>query len=228
MDTQWPVRVVLFDLDGTLIDSAPDLGAAADSLRAVRGMPPLPAHAYRPVVGAGARGLLGVALGVSPEDDQFAALREEFFIAYEQRMTELTSVFEGIAPLLQALGRQSLLWGIVTNKIGRFARPLVHAFEPLHTARVVIAGDSTAYTKPHPQPLLEAARRIGVQPEHCIYVGDDARDIQAGRAAGMRTAVAAWGYLGIAHGGALADASGWGADKVLNHPGELLHWLQSA
>lgn len=219
----WPQSAVLFDLDGTLIDSAPDLAGAANDLRAVRGLAPLPFDRFRPMVGAGARGMLNVALSVGPEDPQFIALRDEFLRLYEGRMTRETHIFDAVLPVLAALDARAIAWGIVTNKAQRFTQPLVRALGLLERAGAVVSGDSTAHSKPHPAPLLEAARRMGISPEACIYVGDDLRDIQAGRAAGMRTVAAAWGYLGE------GDPIGsWGADHIIDFPNDLLKCLEIA
>ena len=216
------IQAVLFDLDGTLIDSAPDLGAAADKMRTNRGLPSLDQGQYRPMAGAGARGMLGVAFNITPEHADFDVLREEFFQLYEARMTELTYAFDGVAQMLLKLDQAQLKWGIVTNKSMRFTDPLVRAMPVLADAQVVISGDTTAHAKPHPEPLLEAARRIGVAPERCVYVGDDKRDIDAARAAGMCSLAAAYGYLGV------HDISSWGADAVLQQPQDLIKWLDNA
>lgn len=217
------IRAVLFDLDGTLVDSAPDLAATANELRASRGLPGLPYAQLRPMVGAGARGMLGIALALAPDDDGFAEARDEFLSRYERRLTALTHVFPEMQPVLDALDRRGLPWGIVTNKAERFAHPLVQALGLASRSAAMVCGDTTPHAKPHPEPLLEAARRLAVQPAHCLYVGDDLRDVQAGRAAGMSTAAAAWGYLG--QGEAIGA---WGADHVLEAPSQLLNLLQMA
>lgn len=213
------MRAVLFDLDGTLIDSAPDLAAAANRMRARRGLEPLPLERFRPMVGAGARGMLAIAFGLAPEAADFDAMRQEFFDEYESDMSSGTSVFPEAVAVLEALDAAGLPWGIVTNKAARFAGPVVAAVG-LGRAGVLVCGDTTPHAKPHPQPLLEAARRLGVSPGDCVYVGDDLRDVQAGRAAGMATLAAAWGYLGV--GEAIGD---WGADGLMNSPVDLLKWL---
>jgi N-acetyl-D-muramate 6-phosphate phosphatase len=216
-------QAVLFDLDGTLIDSAPDLGAAADKMRTDRGMASYPLEKYRPMAGAGARGMLGVAFGISPESPGFDELREEFFVTYERRMLLNTQVFDGVQALIEELRQQGLLWGVVTNKSMRFTDPLTRAIPLFETAGAVISGDTTPFAKPHPEPLHEAARRLGVPSDACMYVGDDERDIIAGRAAGMRTVAATYGYMG-----SQADSALWKADASISSPMELLKLLNSA
>lgn len=215
--------VLLFDLDGTLIDSAPDLAGAANDLRAAHGLPALPHADLRPMVGAGARGMVGVAFGVVPGDPRFESLKDAFLARYAERLLRETRVFAAMQPVLDALDAAGLPWGIVTNKAMRFTAPLVDGLGLAQRAQVVIAGDTTPHAKPHPAPLLEAARRIGVAAEACAYVGDDLRDVQAGRAAGMATLAAAWGYLGQGE-----PVHAWGADQVLNAPDALLQWLELA
>ena len=212
--------VVLFDLDGTLVDSAPDLAAAANAMLGERGMPPVPYAELRPLAGSGARGMLARTFGRAPGDADYDALRDEFHALYEQRMLDSTMAFDGIEALLGCLQRAGLPWGIVTNKARRFAGPLVQALAPLGGAATLVCGDCTPHTKPHPAPLLEAARRLGHDPARCVYVGDDRRDIDAGHAAGMATVAAAWGYLGPG-----ASAHAWSAGHVIAAPNELLNWL---
>lgn len=217
-----PCRAVLFDLDGTLIDSAPDLGAAADKMRTDRGMPSLDLSLYRPLAGAGARGMLNVAFGITPEDPQFLDLREEFFRNYEQAMTVRTYIFEGVVELIERLQTRGLPWGVVTNKSSRFTDPLTRMMPLFASAGAIVSGDTTPHAKPHPEPLFEAARRMQLDPAHCWYVGDDARDIVAGRAAGMKTVAATYGYLGE-----VSDLSRWEADLHIDSPLDLLKWLDS-
>lgn len=214
---------VLFDLDGTLIDSAPDLAAAANHLLEMRGRPPLAYERLRVHAGSGARGMLGAAFDLRPGDAGYAALRDEFYAHYQKCLLDTTRCFAATPALLDRLAMHGVPWGIVTNKQYWFAAPQVRALgiEPPHDA--LVCGDSTPHTKPHPAPLLEAARRLGVASEHCVYVGDDARDIQAGRAAGMAAVAAAWGYLGAG-----AEPVQWGADAVLADMPALLHWLELA
>lgn len=219
--TPLKVRAVLFDLDGTLIDSAPDLAGAANDLRVLRDLAPLPYAALRPMAGAGARGMVGRAFGVKPGDDGYELLRDAFLARYAERLLANTQVFDAVAPVLQRLDQAGLPWGIVTNKAMRFAEPIVAGLRL--TPAVVIGGDSTPHTKPHPAPLQAAARRLDMADADCVYIGDDQRDVLAGRAAGMATLAAGWGYLGEG-----APIEAWGADRVLAMPVELLHWLELA
>ena len=217
------VEAVLFDLDGTLIDSAPDLGAAADKMRLARGLPSLPYESYRPMAGAGARGMLGVAFGLTPVHPDYDGMKEEFFVNYESCMTQRTFAFEGVAELIAQLVARGLPWGVVTNKSARFTEPLTRAMPLFATAGAVVSGDTTPHAKPHPEPLYEAARRLGLEPARCIYVGDDERDVVAGLAAGMGTVAATYGYLGQQ-----ADTSRWGAHAAINSPLQLLQLLPGA
>ncbi len=215
-----PHALVLFDLDGTLIDSAPDLAGAANAMRVARGLEALPVAALRPMVGAGARGMVRLAFGVHPGDADYEQLRCEFLERYERASLVHTAVFDSVRPVLAQLDGQRRRWGIVTNKAERFTHRIVEGLGLQQRAAVVVCGDTTPHSKPHPAPLLEAARRAGIPAAECVYVGDDARDIEAGRAAGMATLAAAWGYLGQGE-----PIEAWGADAVLPHPAALLHWL---
>jgi 2-phosphoglycolate phosphatase len=217
------IRAVLFDLDGTLIDSAPDLGAAADKMRLDCGMPSLPDALYRPMAGAGARGMLKVAFDMTPEHQDFMAMREEFFANYEAAMTVRTYVFDGVEELIQHLQLRQMPWGVVTNKMARFTDPLTQAMPLFASAAAIVSGDTTPHAKPHPEPLFEAARRLNMPPEACLYVGDDERDIAAGRSAGMPTVAATYGYLGEK-----TEVSRWGADLHIDSPKKLLQLLAEA
>ena len=217
------IKSVLFDLDGTLVDSAPDLATAANAMRAARGLPPLASSDYRSRVGSGARGMIAVAFGIHPVQPEYLALKEEFFDAYEQTYLQQVQAFDSVSELLNALRMATMPWGIVTNKSTRFAAPLVRFIAELNGAGTLVCGDTTAHTKPHPAPLLEAALRLGVEPGACVYVGDDERDIIAGHAAGMRTVAAAYGYLGEN-----ADIATWRAHGEIKAPVDLLGLLGKA
>jgi 2-phosphoglycolate phosphatase len=221
--TKTVCEAVLFDLDGTLIDSAPDLAGAANDLRAEHGLAPLPFAALRPMVGAGARGMVGAAFGVKPGDPTFEALRDAFLARYAKGLLERTRVFDAVQPVLQTLESAGVRWGIVTNKAARFTEPIVDGLELRTRATALVCGDTTAHSKPHPAPLLEAARHLSLQASSCVYVGDDLRDVVAGRAAGMATLIAQWGYLGEG-----PPVQEWGADAILATPMDLLKWLRLA
>ena len=212
-------RAILFDLDGTLADTAPDLAAAMNRLQLERGLTTTPYHALRPFASAGARGLIGVAFGLTPGDDGYEELRVAFLDNYAASLAEQSSLFDGVSVLLQELAQRGLAWGVVTNKAARFTDLLIPQIG-LQDAGCVISGDTTAHPKPHPAPLLEAARRLDLQPQECWYVGDDLRDIQAGRAAGMPTVAAAWGYCGH------AEPITWEADALSTSPNELMALIQ--
>ncbi|HQR57470.1 MAG TPA: phosphoglycolate phosphatase [Burkholderiaceae bacterium] len=211
------IRLVLFDLDGTLVDTAPDLAGAVNRMLVSRGREALPLSELRPVASHGARGLIGRAFGLTPADAPYEALRQEFFAEYESALSEASTLFPTMAETLESLEEDGLAWGIVTNKIARFTDPLVRALGLTERAVCVVSGDTTAHAKPHPAPLMHALRQAGCTAPESVYVGDDLRDVQAGQAAGMRTVAAAYGYLGnevpIEH---------WGADAVIAQPAELL------
>ncbi len=211
---------VLFDLDGTLADTAGDLGGALNRLRLARGLPALPLDMLRPYASSGARGLIGVGLDIHPGHPEYEDLRTAFLAAYDVCLSETTVLFEGVPELLDALEARGLKWGIVTNKPHRFTLPVLRGLGLEARSGTNISGDSTAHAKPHPLPLLTAAEQLGVAPETVLYVGDDLRDIQAAQAAHMRSAAAAWGYIG--HNG---DVSSWGADVIATQPLHLLDCL---
>lgn len=212
-------RAVLFDLDGTLADTAPDLAAAVNWLRTERGLEPTPYAVLRPTASAGARGMIGAAFGLKPGDDGYEELRLQWFDRYQSAMAVHSTLFGGVVELLDGIHAEGMAWGIVTNKPARFTDPLIPQIG-LSRAGCVVSGDTTGFAKPHPAPLLEGARRLGVAPEHCWYVGDDQRDVEAGRAAGMITVACAWGYCGE------IDPATWGADYLLDTPTDLLETLR--
>jgi phosphoglycolate phosphatase len=212
-------RAILFDLDGTLADTAPDLAAAVNWLRTERGLEPTPYSILRPTASAGARGMIGAAFGLAPGDDGYEELRLAWFDRYQSAMAVHSTLFDGIAGLLDGIAAAGMQWGIVTNKPARFTDPLIPQIGLSH-AGCIVSGDTTGFAKPHPAPLLEGARRLGIAPEHCWYVGDDQRDVEAGRAAGMITVACAWGYCGA------IDPATWGAHFLLDTPTELLDTLR--
>jgi len=210
------VRSVLFDLDGTLVDTAPDLGFALNQQRLTRGMPELSTIELRGYASSGARGLLHKGFGIVPEDSAYAQMRDEFLDLYEKNLARSSALFPGVASLLEDIENRGLTWGIVTNKAERFTFPLLRALRLLDRANCVICGDTTPYSKPHPAPLIEAISRIGTTADRCLYVGDDERDVQAGHAAGMSVVVVRYGYLGNGR-----PPEEWGADLLIDSPAEL-------
>jgi phosphoglycolate phosphatase len=217
-----PLRVsaVLFDLDGTLADSAGDLALALNRIRESRGLAPVPVADLRPYASSGARGLLHRGMDVTQAHPEYAALRELFLANYEACLSETTTLFDGVADTLDAIEARGLRWGIVTNKFERFTIPVVAALGLAGRAAVVVGGDTTAHAKPHPAPLLHAAQAMKVAPSACVYVGDDLRDVEAGTAAGMATIVAGYGYMGV--GG---DPRRWPATGWIDRPRDLIDWL---
>jgi phosphoglycolate phosphatase len=212
-------KAVLFDLDGTLADTAPDLAAAVNRIRADQGMDALPIERLRPFASAGARGLVFAGLGVKPGDAEYDALRETFLDYYAERTCVDSRLFPGIPALLDALGRRGIAWGIVTNKALRFTERLVA--ELGLAPACVVGGDSTPHLKPHPASLLLAAEQLRLAPPSCCYLGDDLRDIQAARAAAMRPVAVEWGY----HHPDNSAPGTWNADAVIHRPEDLLPLL---
>ncbi|HET8597748.1 MAG TPA: phosphoglycolate phosphatase [Castellaniella sp.] len=215
-----PQHLILFDFDGTLADTAPDLAAAANRQRAYRGLPPLPYDALRPYASHGARGLLKAALDLSPDAGEYEQTRQRFLQDYADAMLVHTQLFPGVAELLDQLSGAGVPWGIVTNKVESLAVPIVRHLGLETRCRITVGGDTTPHTKPHPEPLLHAARQTGFAPEQCLYVGDDERDIVAGKAAGMATVAAAYGYC------SLADPATWLADAIARQPADLWPIIQ--
>jgi 2-phosphoglycolate phosphatase len=212
-----PFHGIFFDLDGTLADTAPDLVAATNQLLVTRNLAPKPYEFLRPYASAGARGLLEGAFGISPEHPDFIALRDEFFGNYEKALMVESKLFDDMHLLLEQMDQANLPWGIVTNKSERFTNPLVELMG-LHKRSIsTVSGDTTAYSKPHPEPILHAARLAKVDPNKSLYVGDDIRDVVAGKAAGMKTVAAAYGYCGCKE-----SPEAWGADYIIHSPLELL------
>ena len=210
---------VLFDLDGTLADTAPDLAAAVNRLRRDQGLEDLPLERVRPFASAGARGLVRVGFGVEPTDADYAALREAFLEHYRERTCVQTRLFPGISELLEELRARAIPWGIVTNKATRFTDRIVAALGL--SPACVVCGDTTPHTKPHPAPLQYAAEFLGLPAAACWYLGDDLRDIQAARAAGMRPVAVQWGYHHPDAGG----PGTWQADAVIERPIDLISML---
>lgn len=214
-------KLILFDFDGTLADTAPDLVATANTMREQRGLEPLPYEILRPWASQGARGLLKTGLGIKPDQPEYETLRLQFLNEYEKQMTSLTVLFPGVKDLLATLKAEGHRWGIVTNKVEYLAVPIVRHLQLEVDCAVTVGGDTAGYAKPHPAPLFYAAEKAGFQPEDCVFVGDDERDIVAGKAAGMPTIAAAYGYC------VASDVPGWNADAVANSAGEIWPAVQA-
>jgi len=212
-----PYEGIFFDLDGTLADTAPDLVAAANKLLVARNLAPKPYEFLRPYASAGARGLLEGAFGISPDHEDFAVLRDEFFGNYEKALLINSKLFDGIDHLLDQMDAANLPWGIITNKSERFTNPLTDLMGLRQRAISTVSGDTTPFSKPHPEPILHAARASNIDPSKSIYVGDDIRDVLAGKAAGMKTVAAAYGYCGCKE-----PPEAWGADYIIDTPLDLL------
>jgi phosphoglycolate phosphatase len=213
-------KAVLFDLDGTLADTAPDLGNALNLQRERHGLAPLPMETIRPHASHGTRGLLKIGFGLGPEDSRFATMREEYLALYTAHLCLHTTLFPGIPELLDKLERQGVAWGVVTNKPARFTDPLLAQLGLRDRAVCVVSGDTCAQPKPHPAPMRYAARKAGVAPDACLYLGDAERDIEAAHAAGMRALIALYGYLGEND-----RPEKWAADGIIRTPEEVLDYL---
>jgi len=213
-------HLILFDFDGTLADTAPDLAAAANKLRTRKGLPELPYEALRPMASHGARGLLKASLGIDPDHPEYDALRIQFLEDYERDMMNRTRLFSGIPDLLAQLKQHGHAWGIVTNKVEYLARPIVRHLGLEAECAITVGGDTASHPKPHPAPLLYAAEKAGFEPRYCVYIGDDERDIIAGKAAGMPTIAAAYGYC------SMESAYGWQADAIVTAPEDIWQTLQ--
>ncbi|MGE0583312.1 MAG: phosphoglycolate phosphatase [Steroidobacteraceae bacterium] len=217
-----PIRAVLFDLDGTLLDTAPDMVGAMNTLRSEEGLAPVDFATARAQVSHGSNGLMRVAFP-DAQGDTLDRLRDRFLALYRERLAEETDFFPGGAAMLEHLENVALPWGIVTNKPAWLAEPLLAALGLDRRMACLVSGDTLPVRKPHPQPLLHAAEALGVAPGDCIYVGDALRDVEAARAAGMRALVASFGYVCAADAHHLWPAQAW-----LNEPGDLIAWLESA
>lgn len=214
------MRAVLFDLDGTLADTAPDLGGALNRVRLARGLEPVQHELLRSAASHGARGLIGVGFGFGPEHPEFDAIRDQFMEFYEADIARHTTLFAGVSDLLDVLVERKIPWGIVTNKIARFTDPLMLKLQFPHQPGVVVSGDTVGVPKPDPKPMLYAAEQLGVPAVECLYIGDAARDIEAGRRVGMKTLVAKYGYIGPDD-----EPDTWGADGFIDHPSDILRWV---
>ena len=215
-------RALLLDLDGTLLDTAPDMAGALNALRCESGFPELEFTAIRPQVSHGAAALVRLGFPTA-RDAEFERLRRRFLDLYRGALATHTRLFPGYDAVLDALAARAVPWGIVTNKPGWLTEPLLAALDLARRVGCVVAGDTLAERKPHPAPLLHAAALLGVEPAACVYAGDAERDIIAGRAAGMATVAVRFGYLAAGE-----DPGAWNPDGIVERPGELLDWIALA
>ena len=215
--TRLSLNMILFDLDGTLVDTAPDLGYALNLQRERHGFAPLPMDAIRPFASHGSKGLLSIGFNISPEDSAFEAMRAEYLDLYDQVFTRSPMLFEGVGDLLFALHQNGIQWGVVTNKPRRFASPLLASMQLSVPMACLVCGDDAPLPKPAPDTLFLACEQASTKAEHCLYVGDAERDIEAGNAAGMKTVVALWGYID-----ATDKPMAWGANYAIEHPSQLM------
>jgi phosphoglycolate phosphatase len=216
------LEAVLFDLDGTLVDTAPDMARTVNQMRTRRGLAPVPTELVRPQVSNGARGMIIAAFGITVEHPEFQGMREEFLELYADNLCIDSRLFDGMEKLLGDLEADGIMWGVVTNKFERFARPLIAGLDLSNRSAVVVGGDTCPRPKPFPDPLLHAAAMMGVAPRNTLYVGDDLRDVQAARAAGMPVVVAGYGYLGDG-----TPPSLWGAEAVVDSPAGIGEWIRA-
>ncbi len=216
------IRGVLFDLDGTLLDTAPDMIAALNALLAEEARSPLPYALARTQVSHGSTGLLRLAFPELAAGEVFERMRERYLSMYEARLTDETALFEGCGTVLDALEQQGVLWGVVTNKPAFLTQPLLAALGLAKRAGCIVSGDTLPERKPHPAPLQYAAKQLGLPAQQCIYVGDAQRDVQSAQAAGMPVLLALYGYLGPAD-----QPDIWNADAQIDSPLEILEWLKA-
>jgi 2-phosphoglycolate phosphatase len=214
------IEAVLFDLDGTFADTAPDLAAALNHVRGLHKLLPIPLELSRLQASHGSAGLIKLGFSIEPTSADFPAIRDELLAHYTAHICELTTLFAGMPELINTLEKRGLSWGIVTNKPQRFTLPLMQALGYAERAACLVSGDTCAHAKPHPEPLLHAATSMNISPQNCLYIGDDKRDITAGNAAGMKTLIALFGYIDPT-----ADLKTWDAYAVINTPMDLLTYL---
>jgi len=214
------IRTVLFDLDGTLLDTAPDLAAALNTVLRENSLPPLPYETIRPVVSHGGMALIQLGFRLAPSDPAFERLRQRLLQVYRDNLSVLTRPFPGMEALLETLEARGLNWGVVTNKPAWLTDPLLRDLGLFSRAACVVSGDTLRERKPHPAPMLHACTQAGSTPGQCVYIGDAQRDIEAGNNAGMYTLVALFGYIQETD-----EPHTWGASDSLREPADLLAWL---
>jgi 2-phosphoglycolate phosphatase len=217
------LRAVLFDMDGTLLDSAPDFIAVSQAMREAHGLSPMDPQLIADVVSGGARAMVSAAFDYPTDSAEFETLRQEFLARYQQHCAVFTRPYDGIPQLLDDIEQARLRWGVVTNKPLRFAEPIMQQLGLAERSALLICPDHVKHSKPDPEPMLLACTMLGLQPEEILFVGDDLRDIESGRAAGTRTAAVSWGYIHPDD-----NPAHWGADVLVDHPDQLRKILDNA
>lgn len=216
------INTLLFDLDGTLLDTAPDLAHALNTLLTEQQQPTLPFEKIRPVVSYGGKGLIKLGFGLDEKSPRYGALRARLLAIYESAIAAQTTLFDGMEEVLQCLESRNMRWGIITNKPSWLTEPLLKQIDLYERSACIVSGDTLAESKPHPAPLLHASKLCQRRVDECIYIGDAERDIQAGQRAGMKTMVASYGYIP-----ANEDILTWKADWVIDRPTDILDWLEN-
>jgi phosphoglycolate phosphatase len=216
------LRTVLFDLDGTLADTAPDLAFALNSVLEAEGHPILPLELIRPAVSQGTRSLLKLGFDIAPDAPSFEPLRQRLLTIYRSNLTRETRLFPGMTELLSEIERRGMNWGVVTNKPAFLTDPLLAQLNLAHRAACIVSGDTTGNAKPHPEPMLYACKQAGSSVSQCLFVGDSRCDIEAGGKAGMKTLVALFGYVPVEE-----NLDDWNADGMISHPLAVLDWIDN-
>jgi len=216
------IKIVLFDLDGTLLDTAPDLGFALNTLMKSKKMTPVPLSSIKEVASRGSRGLIHLGFGLNDSHPDYSDLKKEFLNIYSKNLAEKTVMFHGMSEVLDYLDKNKITWGIVTNKPEHLTKPLLKKLNLDKRPACIVGGDTTAHPKPHPAPLQHACKLLSCEPSDCIFIGDASQDIEAGRRAGMTTMVANYGYIGPSD-----NPQSWGANHYIDKPEGIIQWLES-
>ena len=216
------IRHVLFDLDGTLVDTAPDLAFALNRALVGRGRKPLPFETIRPSVSLGGAALVKLGFGLDMADPEFTPVRDEFLAIYRDNLSKHSRLFPGMELVLDRLEQTGVSWGIVTNKPAWLTDPLMQALQLDARTPCIVSGDTLEQRKPHPAPLLHACKLLQCEPRETVYIGDDRRDVAAGTSAGMATLVASYGYIAPDE-----EPLNWGADGFIDSPKDILPWIRA-
>ena len=222
MPVEFQLSCVMFDLDGTLVDSAPDLIAALNKARQHRGLDPVSTAEITPFISYGAAAMIRKSLNGFENETLLEKILKDMLDEYQVHIADRTRLFEGMPGILDSIEAKGLKWGVITNKRERFTTPLMDALGLIDRAACIVSGDTTANNKPHPEPMLTACQQAGVTASECLYIGDSAHDIEAGKRTNMKTLAAVYGYLKPDD-----RPKTWGADALINHPAEISTWIDS-